>query len=236
MTATSYLVRRRKPSKREERARNEKHTRGKKYPFDLATLVPLPAKKRVFGTGRETGGKQECAVSLSLSLFRFPLKRKVSCVIKQRGCNVSSVQGRPYCHCCEAAGDDGVTEGLLPRANRSAEGCYRRRWKGEETGARGGGGGEGRNGQQGQEDAVSGTEDVGWTGDTRGEGIMICRVSRHAVRRLQPPFLVVGGCRLEGWREGGREIQKDLIRRTVSTGFHRLARSFPSRVFHPPLS
>lgn len=50
-----------------------------------------------------------------------------------------------------------MTEGLLPRANRSAEGCYRRRWKGEEIeeATRSEEGGE--EGQDGREGAVSGT-------------------------------------------------------------------------------
>lgn len=121
-----------------------KNTQGGKNTL-LTSLSPFCFQRRSASLANRAGGKRERAVSLSLFLFFSPLKRKVSCVIKQRGCNVSSVQGRPYCFHREAARDDGVTEGLLPRANRSAEGCYRRRWKGEETGTRGGGG---RDGQQ----------------------------------------------------------------------------------------
>lgn len=60
-----------------------------------------------------------------------------------------------------------MTEGLLARANRSAEGCYRRRWKGEEIGMRE----EKVKEEEEEEDetgrerrwgAVSCTEDVGW--------------------------------------------------------------------------
>lgn len=55
-----------------------------------------------------------------------------------------------------------------------------------------------------QEGAVSCTEDDGWRGGTSCEGVMICRVSRRAERRLQRPFLVVRPER----PEGGREIQE----------------------------
>lgn len=143
-----------------------KNTRGGENIL-LTSLPPFCCQRRSASSARRAEGRREYAVFLSPS----PLRSKVSCVIKQRGRNISSVQRRPYCIHREVAGDDGVTEGLLPHANRSAEGCYRRRWKGEETGMRGGGGGGGgRNGQQdGQEDAVSGTEDGGWTGDMKGE-------------------------------------------------------------------
>lgn len=78
---------------------------------------------------------------------------------------------------------------------------------------------------------MSGTEDGGWIGDMKGEGVMICRVSRHAVRRLHPPFLVDGGCK-EGGREGnpeGSDSQDGL------DWLPPFARSLPSHIFHPPL-
>lgn len=52
-----------------------------------------------------------------------------------------------------------------------------------------------------QEGAVSCTEDVGWFGGTSCEGVMICRVSQRAERRLQRPFLVV---RPERFERGGK--------------------------------
>lgn len=122
---------------------------------------------------------------------------------------------------------------MLPRANRSAEGCYRRRWKGEEIGMRGeeggGGGGRGRDGERSRGGAVSCTEDDGWRGGTSCEGVMICRVSRRAERRLQRPFLVVRPER----PEGGGKSRRGSDSQAGLDGFLLLSILFPLRPVHP---
>lgn len=66
----------------------------------------------VFGPGREASERAR-------SPFFLPSKRKVSCVIKQRGRNVSSVQERPYCPHREAARVDGGDGGIAaPRESK----------------------------------------------------------------------------------------------------------------------
>lgn len=109
-------------------------------------VLPRPSRKSVEKKGKKLkyvreggGGKNTLLTSLpssafsderlrtgkggertrALSPFSLPSKRKVSCVIKQRGRNVSSVQERPYCPHREAARVDGGDGGIAaPRESK----------------------------------------------------------------------------------------------------------------------
>jgi len=77
--------------------------KGEKALLTSCASYTLPFPPRAKRVRRGKGGGTRAPGSL-------PLRRKVSCVIKQRVRNVSSVQRRPYCLHCEAPeaeGDDG---------------------------------------------------------------------------------------------------------------------------------
>lgn len=162
MTVASYLVHRRSAKEREREtkvcARGEENT----LLTSLLSSVPSNARLR---PGK--GGEQTRALPLSSP------KRKVSCVIKQRGRNVSSVQERPYCPHREATrvdgGDGGIAAPARIEARRVATGedgrvkrpAHHRRIEEKE-----------------EEDRDAGRRVEGQKktmGGARGEGVMICR-------------------------------------------------------------